>query len=128
MKMQVEERKERRKVLAQLLKALTGIQEPPERQKPRRVISRGAQHSELLRWIIVYSERIRELIHDEPTREVAVRDGDAPLKVYNVTFGEERRVCRHHAMEMRLTLANQLAHAEEDSRVSRGANESYDHM
>lgn len=88
----VEERKERRKILAQLLKALTGIQEPPERQKPRKIVSRGAQHSELLRWVIVYSERIRELIRDEPTREVAVRDGDAPLKVYTVTFGEEREL------------------------------------
>ncbi|XP_026192612.1 uncharacterized protein LOC34622554 [Cyclospora cayetanensis] len=86
----VEERKERRRVLAELLKALTGVHEPPGSARPRRVVSRGAQHSELLRWLIVYSSRIRALIKEEPTREVALRDGEAPSRVYKVTFGEER--------------------------------------
>ncbi|CDJ64193.1 hypothetical protein, conserved [Eimeria necatrix] len=88
----VEEKKERRKVVAELLKSLTGTQKPLAGETPRRVVSRGAQHSELLRWIIVYSERIRELILDEQTREVAVREGEAASKVYNVTFGEERQL------------------------------------
>lgn len=92
LRQQVEEKKERRKVVAELLKSLTGTQKPLAGETPRRVVSRGAQHSELLRWIIVYSERIRELILDEQTREVAVREGEAASKVYNVTFGEERQV------------------------------------
>ena len=94
--MQVEERKERRKVLAELLKNLTGIQEPPGRGGPRKTFSRGAQHSELLRWLIVYSERIRGLIRGDQTREVAIREGDAESKVYTVAFGGERLVgCAH---------------------------------
>ncbi|KAL8271256.1 hypothetical protein Esti_004822 [Eimeria stiedai] len=86
----VEERKERRKVIAELLKALTGIQAPPGQDRLKRTLTRGAQHSELLRWLIVYHERIRNLVQDEPTREVVVREGDVAAKVYSVTFGEER--------------------------------------
>ncbi|KAL8447907.1 hypothetical protein Emed_004202 [Eimeria media] len=88
--MEVEERKERRKVIAEVLKGITGIQAPPAQDRLRKTLSRGAQHSELLRWLIVYNERIRRLIQEEPTREVVVREGDAPAKVYSVTFGEER--------------------------------------
>lgn len=88
----VEERKERRKVLAEVLKALTGVQQAPAGERVRRVLSRGAQHSELLRWVVVYNERIRGLIRDEPEREVAVRDGDAQAKVFRVAFGEERQL------------------------------------
>ncbi|KAL8453881.1 hypothetical protein Emag_001689 [Eimeria magna] len=87
---QVEERKERRKVIAEVLKALTGIQAPPGQDRLRKTLTRGAQHSELLRWLIVYHERIRRLIQDEPTRDIVVREGDAAAKVYSVAFGEER--------------------------------------
>lgn len=90
--LQIEERKERKEVVAALLKALTGVQAPPASERPRRPLHRGAQHSELLRWLIVYNERIRGLIRDEPTREVAVRGGAGPSRTYNVTFGEERPV------------------------------------
>lgn len=92
----VEERKERRKVLAEVLKALTGVQQAPAGERVRRVLSRGAQHSELLRWVVVYNERIRGLIRDEPEREVAVRDGDAQAKVFRVAFGEERQLTGAH--------------------------------
>lgn len=79
-------------MLAEVLKALTGVQEAPARERLRRVLSRGAQHSELLRLVVVYNDRIRGLIRDEPAREVAVRDGDAQAKVFRVSFGEERQV------------------------------------
>ncbi|KAL8434248.1 hypothetical protein Efla_002013 [Eimeria flavescens] len=88
----VEERKERRKVIAELLKALTGMQLEAGRDRPRRTLSRGAQHSEQLRWLIVYNERIRRLVDEERTREVAVREGDAPAKMYSVKFGDEKEL------------------------------------
>lgn len=71
---------------------LTGVQDPPGRERPRKTLSRGAQHCEPLRWLIVYNERIRQLINDDPTREIVVRDGDGPAKMYSVTFGGEKPV------------------------------------